>query len=209
MAKQITDATKIAAMVVSQSFLNGGNWGFLKEDDETYKIFVKSLKEEPVPYIKAIKIDKGVMFFVDPQYMEQLIASVETLENMKVIMHDREVTKKKEIQRFKQYLADLYNNNPEVVSHEEYFRRADCILYSTTGDPIIPHNRKRFRAFALTLPEVIGYIRAFEQKIGADVWLAVSDSFKPMKEVDNITDFIKGLVVTDSKVGAFLGMKFE
>lgn len=41
------------------------------------------------------------------------------------------------------------------------------------------------------------------------MWLAVSDSFKPMKEVDNITDFIKGLVVTDSKVGAFLGMKFE
>ena len=72
-----SDGAKVGLTLCSQSFLVGGNWGYLSKEHTEYEKLLSLLMSEK-GVIKLVEVSNGVIVISDKRVLHELIQSVDS-----------------------------------------------------------------------------------------------------------------------------------
>lgn len=199
-------ALNMAAVIASNSFYVGGDWGFVLNTNEDYDSIFNILKSDS--NIKVIEVSNGLIVFCDPQYTLSAISQIEEVPND--VREKQQTRLQTEILEFQKFLTDILREKNKYGVDYGTYMEYHIGIYSCNSTHKIRLNGIEYPAFALTLKEAFKEIKKLQSRL--DVYINTYEGFVGLSEIDNFESFVfvlEGLEISNTLTGAFLTIRIS
>ena len=198
----------MAAVVASNSFYVGGNWGFvLRENSEFEQIMgiLQNSMRQGAP-IKMVNTSNGVIVFVAPNHLQNVISQVEQITPD--IMQKQQTRVQAETAEFQNYLRNVLRGTCKVTHQAATFDVYVFAIYSCNNLHKIRLNGIEYPAFSLTVLEALKQVNQLSKY--AEIYISVGNGFEKLTDVVNMNklDAVhNGLEISSTMTGVIVTIR--
>ena len=196
----------VAAVTAADSFFAGGNWGFVLSEDEdfnrTYELLCSAGNS-----VRMTEVSNGVIVFVDPKYLQNVLSQVEQITPD--IMNKHQTRAQVETAEFQNFLMSALKGQSKYVRRQANFEEYCIGLYSCNNLHKIRLNGIEYPAYSLTVLEALKQISQLTKYV--DVYISIGDTFEDLRNIisnNRMEDVNNGLEISPSRTGVFLTVRF-
>lgn len=196
----------MAAVIASNSFYVGGDWGFVLNSNEDYETIFNMLKSDS--NVKVIEVYNGIIVFCNPQYTLSAISQVE-----EVSAEDKEKQQTRlqtETLEFQKFLTDILRDKCKYGVDCDTYKEYNIGIYSCNSTHKIRLNGVEYPAFSLTLKEAFKEIKKLQGRLS--VYINTYDGFFEISDINTSEMFLsmlEGLEISNTLTGAFLTIRIS
>lgn len=199
-------ALNMAAVIASNSFYVGGDWGFVLNSNEDYETIFNMLKSDS--NVKVIEVYNGIIVFCNPQYT---LSAISQVEEVSAEDKERQQTRlQTETLEFQKFLTDILRDKCKYGVAYDTYKEYNIGIYSCNSTHKIRLNGVEYPAFSLTLKEVFKEIKKLQDRLS--VYINTYDGFLKMSDINTSEMFIsmlEGLEISNTLTGAFLTIRIS
>ncbi len=211
---KFSDGSKIGLTLCSQSYLVGGNWGYLSNDHSEYDVLLEMLRGER-ELIKLLHVSNGVIILGNTNVLQSIIAEVEPNMAMGEVNKSHQVRnvveKNKCLKFFEEIVKGIDNQGNDYGDFTEYH----IGIYSSNNGAKIRLNGIDYVAYKLTVQEIIECLKQLNRfkKVYVKVNRNGNDNIEFVKlndilsEVDGLSAIIKALEISPTGTGVFITIR--
>lgn len=198
----------MAAVIASNSFYVGGNWGFVLRDNPEYDKIMNILHNsmrQGVP-IKMISVSNGIIVFVAPNNLQSVISQVEQITPD--ILQKQQTRLQYETNELQNYLRNVLRSNCKTVQQTSTYDEYVFAIYSCNNLHKIRLNGVEYPAFSLTVLEALKQVHQLCKY--AEIYINVGNGFENLNEVVNMNKLesvYNGLEISTTMTGVFLTIR--
>lgn len=210
--KNFSEGAKIGLTLCSQSYLVGGNWGYLNREHTDYERLLSMLKEEK-SVIKLLPVSNGVIVIGNLLVLKDLITEVEpeliTAEVQKAHQGRKAVEKHKCLKFFEAIVKGTAKYGNSYNGFTEY----NIGIYSSNDTSKIRLNGIDYPAYKLTVQEMIECLKQLNRfkKTYVKTEIGGTQGFisipEILKEQNGVSAIINGLELSPTGTGVFLTLR--
>lgn len=193
-----------AAVIASNSFYVGGNWGFVLKDNEEYNQILTILRQDK--NVKYLTVSNGLIVFCDMGYLTQTISQVESVTPE--IVEKQKSRASIEIVEFQKFLTQIVHSSSKYGIVEDGYTEYNIGLYSCNNLHKIRLNGVEYPAFSLSIVEACKEILKISNVM--DVYINAEGKFvniKKLQEGLKIQNIVSNLEISNTLTGAFLTIR--
>ena len=198
----------MAAVIASNSFYVGGNWGFvLRENPEFEKIMgiLQNSMRQGAP-IKMFSVSNGVVVFVAPAQLQNIISQVEAVTPD--IVQKQQTRVQAETNEFQNYLRNVLRGTCRATQQSATYDEYTFAIYSCNNLHKIRLNGIEYHAFSLTVLEALKQVNMLVKY--AEIYISVGNGFDNLNEVvsmNKLDAVYNGLEISTTMTGVFLTIR--
>ena len=199
-------AVNMAAVVASSSFYNGGNWGFVLENNSEYDGIMGVFNSEPT--IKKIKVNNGYIVFCDYNYLLESIRRVEQVSQETMNKYSNRLNT--EVPEFQKFLTEVLRGTSKYMEDCGSYVEYNIGLYSCNNLHKVRVNGIEYPAFSLTLQEALKEIIKLRDKM--TIYANTQDGFFELNQLlsqKNMSVFYNGMDIANSTNAVFLTIRIS
>lgn len=193
-----------AAVIASNSFYIGGNWGFVLNENEEYSQILNILKQDK--NVKYLVVSNGLIVFCDLAYLTQTISQVESVTPD--IIEKQKNRLSIEMKEFQKFLTQVVHNTSKYGIVEDGYTEYNIGLYSCNNLHKIRLNGLEYPAFSLSIVEACKEILKISNVM--DVYINAEGKFvniKKLQEGLKIQSIVSNLEISNTLTGTFLTIR--
>lgn len=198
----------MAAVVASNSFYVGGNWGFvLRNNGEFDKIMgiIQNSMRQGAP-IKLMPVSNGVIVFIAPNNLQNIISQVEQITPD--VIQKQHTRVQEETNEFQNYLRNVLRGSCKAVQQTSTYDEYVFAIYSCNNLHKIRLNGIEYPAFSLTVLEALKQVNQLTKY--AEIYINVGNGFDRLDEVvsmNKLDSVYNGLEISTTMTGVFLTIR--
>ena len=198
----------MAAVVASNSFYVGGNWGFvLRNNGEFDKIMgiIQNSMRQGAP-IKLMPVSNGVIVFIAPNNLQNIISQVEQITPD--VIQKQHTRVQEETNEFQNYLRNVLRGSCKAVQQTSTYDEYVFAIYSCNNLHKIRLNGIEYPAFSLTVLEALKQVNQLTKY--AEIYINVGNGFDRLDEVvsmNKLDSVYNGLEISITMTGVFLTIR--
>lgn len=198
----------MAAVVASNSFYVGGNWGFVLRENSEFEqimgILQNSMRQGAS--IKMVNTSNGVIVFVAPNHLQNVISQVEQITPD--VMQKQQTRLQAETAEFQNYLRNVLRGTCKVTHQAATYDEYVFAIYSCNNLHKIRLNGIEYPAFSLTVLEALKQVNQLSKY--AEIYISVGNGFEKLTDVVNMNklDAVhNGLEISSTMTGVFVTIR--
>jgi len=205
-----SEGSKIGLTLCSQSYLVGGNWGYLSNEHTDYEKLV-SLLQEDKSVIKLLYTSNGVVVIANPTVLNEVIATVEpALVNPEVqkAHASREGLEQHKCLKFFEEIVK--GSSSKYGRAYNGFTEYNVGIYSSNDTAKIRLNGIEYPAYKLTIQEMLECLKQLNrfkqvylkvEMSGMQEFVSLTDL---LKDAGSLVSIIKALELSPTGTGVFV-----
>ena len=200
------NSMNLAAVIASNSFYVGGNWGFVLKENEEYEKIINILKSINNGGINLLEVSNGMIVFCNTQYLANAINQVDPISTD--VWNKQNTRLKSEILEFQKFLTGILRGNSKYGEKRNGYIEYNIGLYSCNNLHKMRVNGIEYPAYSLSIVEAVKEIIKLKNHL--DIYISTKDSFISLNEINNLNDINKlseGLEISNTLTGVFLTIR--
>lgn len=192
---------QMGATITADSFLVGGNWGFVLDSNEDAERILDILKTDE--HNKVIRVMNGHIVICNKEILAKNIQQVMPITQEILTVHKNRLNT--EILEFQKYLTQILRRGmPKGMFDSNDTVEYTFGIYSCNKMHKLRLNGIEYPAFNLTLSEIVPELLKLRKKM--DLYAGVSEGYMDIKNITDIEKLYRGLELAESQNGVLMSI---
>lgn len=209
----LSDGSKLAIVLVAHAFRFGGNWAFIRKDDNEFKGKLELLKDEK-PHIDAKPLSNGALILMDRGFLTKNVNAVVPGGINKEFVDRANELKLDEQGKYTKFIESVLTGKSRFLENKNSYYELVMGTYCINDTNLIKVNGVDYPAYKLSLEEMLNELRRLNVKHRRQILIKVANEsgfgFMPLETaMKNPKAIHRGLEIADSNTGVFVTLRLK
>lgn len=212
--EKISDGSKLAVVLVANSFRFGGNWAYIKKTDSNYEGKLSLLKEEKGK-VEARLLDNGFLILMDKNFLSEQINAVVPNGITQEFREEAKKVTETEVQKYSKFVDNVLEGKSKYLKDMGGYYDLVIGCYSVNETNVIKVNGQERPAYKLPIEIILKELMKKSKEKGKNIIVKVvnEEGQQGAVELANAPKVMKqifrGLEISDSMTGVFLTIRIS